>query len=116
MRHLKKVKKLDRNRAARKALLKSLAGALILEEKIITTKAKGRALKSHVEKLITKAKNKSLANERRLLRFLPRSAVKKLISDIAPRYLARNGGYSRLVKIGKRHHDKAEMAVVELVK
>lgn len=96
--------------------MKSLAGALITEEKIVTTKAKGRALRSHVEKLITKAKSKSLANERHLLRFLPRPAVMKLISDIAPRYQTRNGGYTRLVKIGKRHHDKAEMAVVELVK
>lgn len=116
MKHLKKIKKLDRNRAARRALLKSLAGALITEEKIVTTKAKGRAVKSHTEKLITKAKNKSLANERYLLRFLPRPAVQKLISVIAPRYQGRNGGYTRLVKIGRRHHDKAEMAVVELVK
>ena len=116
MRHLKKIKKLDRNRAARKALLKSLAGALITNEKIVTTKAKGRALRSHVEKLITKAKVKNLANQRLLLRFLPKPAAMKLISVIGPRYQTRNGGYTRLVKIGKRLHDKAEMVVVDLVK
>lgn len=116
MRHLKKVKKLDRARGARKALLKSLSGALIASEKIVTTKAKGRALKSHIEKLITKAKDKNLASERHLLKVLPKPAAHKLIADIAPRYQNRNGGYARLVKIGKRHHDKAEMVVVELLK
>lgn len=116
MRHLKKVKKLDRAAGPRKALLKSLTGALITNEKIVTTKAKGRALVPHAEKLITKAKDKNLANERYLLRFLPRPAVVKLVSEIAPRYKDRNGGYTRLVKIGKRLHDKAEMVVVELIK
>lgn len=116
MRHLKKIKKLDRASSARKALLKSLTGALITSEKIVTTKAKGRALVPHVERLVTKAKNKNLANSRYLSRFIPRPAVQKLVSDIAPRYKERNGGYTRLVKIGRRHHDKAEMVVVEFVK
>ncbi len=116
MRHLKKTKKLDRGSAARKALLKSLSGSLILAEKIVTTKAKARALSPHLEKLINKAKDKNLSNERYVLRFLPKLAVKKLFSQIAPRYASRNGGYVRIIKIGRRHHDKAEMAVVELVK
>ena len=116
MRHLKKVKKLDRSSSARKALLKSLTGALITSEKIVTTKAKGRALAPHVERLITKAKNKSLASHRHLLKFVPKPSVQKLVSEIAPRYAERNGGYTRVVKIGRRHHDKAEMVVVEFVK
>lgn len=107
---------MNRDRAGRKALLKSLSGSLIEEEKIVTTKAKARALKPHIEKLITKAKDKNLANERHLLKFLSKPAVHKLISEIAIRYKDRNGGYSRLIKIGKRHHDKAEMAILELVK
>lgn len=116
MRHLSKVKKLDRSNSARKSLIKSLSGSLIEHEKITTTKAKGRALKSHIEKLITKAKNNNLSAERFLLRFLPKAAAKKLIKDIAPRYKERNGGYTRMVKIGKRFNDKAEMVVVELIK
>ncbi|MBU3964924.1 50S ribosomal protein L17 [Patescibacteria group bacterium] len=115
MRHLKKIKKLDRNAAARKSLLKSMSGSLILAEKIITTKAKARALAPHVERLISKAKVKNLASERYLLRFLPKPAVKKIFSEIAPRYASRIGGYTRIIKIGRRHHDKAEMAVVELI-
>ncbi len=116
MRHLKKVKKIDRTYSARKALLKSLAGSLINSEKIITTKAKGRSVAPHVERLITVAKKGDLSGERHLLRFLPISAAKKLISEIAPRYKERNGGYTRLTKIGKRQHDKAELVMVELIK
>lgn len=115
MRHLKKIKKLDRNSAARKSLLKSMSGSLVLTEKIVTTKAKARALAPHVERLISKAKANNLASERYLLRFLPKPAVKKLFSEIAPRYASRSGGYTRIIKIGRRHHDKAEMAVVELI-
>jgi len=116
MRHLSKVKKLDRSASQRKALLRSLTGSLIDEEKIVTTKAKGRALAPHVERLITRAKKKDLAAERYLLRFVPAIFAKKLISEIAPRYSMRNGGYTRLTKIGRRQHDKAELVVVELLK
>jgi len=116
MRHLNKKNRLARSSSARKALFKSLSGSLIEHEKIVTTKAKGRALKSHIEKLITKAKNKNLTSERFLLRFLPKPAVRKLLNEIAPRYKERNGGYTRLVKIGRRQNDKAEMVVVDLVK
>lgn len=116
MRHLNKVKKLDRSASQRRALLKSLTGSLIDAEKIITTKAKGRALAPHVEKLITRAKKKDLASERALLKFVPAIHVKKLITEIAPRYAARNGGYTRLTKIGRRQHDQAELVVVELLK
>lgn len=116
MRHLKKTKKLDRSSSARKALLKSLSGSLIDKEKIVTTKAKGRALAPHVERLITKAKNNTLANRRNLLKLVTKPAADKLITVIAIRYKERNGGYTRITKIGKRLNDSAEMVVVELVK
>lgn len=116
MRHFKKIKKLDRTSSARKSLLKSLSGSLVNSEKIITTKAKGRSVAPHMERLITKAKKGDLSSERYLLKFLPASAVKKLISEIAPRYKERKGGYTRLTKIGRRQHDKAELVVVELIK
>lgn len=116
MRHLKKLKKLDRSASQRKALLKSLTGSLIDAGKIITTKAKGRSLAPHIERLITRAKKKDLAAERYLLKFIPAIYVKKMISEIAPRYITRNGGYTRLTKIGARQHDKAELVVVELLK
>ncbi len=116
MRHLKKTKKLDRSSSARKSLLKSLSGSLIELEKITTTKAKGRALAPHVERLITKAKSNTLANRRNLLRFIAKPAVDKLIAVIAVRYKDRSGGYTRITKIGRRLNDSAEMVVVELVK
>ncbi len=116
MRHLKKTKKLDRSSSARKALLKSLSGSLIELEKITTTKAKGKALAPHVERLITKAKSNTLASRRNLLKFIAKPAVEKLISAIAIRYKERNGGYTRITKIGKRLNDSAEMVVVELLK
>lgn len=116
MRHLKKTRKLDRSSSARKALLKSLSGSLIEKEKITTTKAKGKALAPHIERLITKAKNNTLANRRNLLRFITKPAAKKLIAVIAIRYKDRNGGYTRITKIGKRLNDSAEMVVVELLK
>ncbi len=116
MKHLNSVKKLDRSASARKALLKSLTGSLIDAEKIITTKAKGKSLAPHIERLITRAKKKDLAAERYLLKFIPAVFVKKLINEIVPRYSTRNGGYTRLIKIGRRQHDKAELVVVELLK
>ncbi len=116
MRHLKKTKKLDRSSSARKALLKSLSGSFIELEKIITTKAKGRALAPHIERLITKAKTNNLASRRNILKFVTKPAAEKLISDIAVRYKERNGGYTRITKIGRRLNDSAEMVVVELVK
>lgn len=85
-------------------------------EKIVTTKAKGRALGPHVERLITKAKNNTLASRRNLLRLITRPAADKLITVIAARYKNRNGGYTRITKIGRRLNDSAEMVVVELVK
>lgn len=116
MRHLKKTKKLDRSSSARKSLLKSLSGSLIQKEKIITTKAKGKALAPYIERLITKAKNNTLANRRNLLKFLTKPSVDKLIAEIAVSFKDRNGGYTRVTKMGRRLGDSAEMVAIELVK
>ena len=98
----------------RKALFKSLISALILQGKIKTTHEKAKAIKADVDKIITKAKQGQTA--RRLLRAnLLEGAVKKVIDEIAPRFEKRQGGYSRIIKIGRRLSDNASMAFIELV-
>ena len=116
MKKLKKGRKLSRKRDQRRALLKSLALALILNEKIKTTEAKAKELRSFLEKYINRAKNSDLATRRLLSKFFPPSAVKKLIGEIGPRYKERSGGYTRIIKLGLRKSDGAKMAIIELVK
>lgn len=116
MKKLKKGRKLSRKRDQRRALLKSLALALILNEKIKTTEAKAKELRSFLEKYINRAKNSDLATRRLLLKFFPSSVVKKLIGEIGPRYKERKGGYTRIIKLGLRKSDGARMAIIELVK
>lgn len=116
MRKRKKGRKLSRKRDQRKALLKSLAVALILKEKIKTTEAKAKETSSVVEKFITKAKKKDLSSQRYLNRFFAPGIVKKLLNEIAPKYAERSGGYTRIIKLGQRKSDGAKMAIIELVK
>jgi large subunit ribosomal protein L17 len=116
MRKLKKGRKLSRKRDQRRALLKSLASALILKEKIKTTEAKAKELRSFIEKYINRAKNSNLATKRFLLRFFSPQLVKKLVEEIGPRYKDRKGGYTRIIKLGKRKLNGARMAIIELVK
>ncbi len=116
MRKRKKGRKLSRKLNQRKALLKSLAGALILKEKIKTTEAKAKEVARFVEKIIGLAKKGDLASRRILGRFFPPQLVKKLISEIGPRYKERRGGYTRIIKLGPRKSDGAKMAIIELVK
>ncbi|MDD5043291.1 MAG: 50S ribosomal protein L17 [Patescibacteria group bacterium] len=116
MRHLKRGKILDRAKAARGALLRSLATSFILYEKIKTTEAKAKALRPFVEKLITKGKRNNLTVRRELLSILyTESAVKKILEDLAPRYKDRKGGYTRITKIIPRKGDGARMAKIEFV-
>lgn len=116
MRHRKKGKKLGREKAARKALLKNLAASLIVYEKIKTTLAKAKAVRPVVEKLITTAKKGDLGARRRLRRYLPTdSAVKKALEVLGPRYKERKGGYTRIIRLGARSGDAAEMAQIEFV-
>jgi len=86
-----------------------------LQEKITTTKVRARATATLVEKLITKAKKNDLAGKKALAAFLPMAAVRKLVTEIAPRFKDRNGGYTRIAKLGPRVKDGAPMAIVELL-
>lgn len=109
-------RKLSRKRDPRKALLKSLARALFLHEKIKTTEAKAKEVSSFAQKCITKAKQGDLAARRHLSRFFAPNIVKKLVDDIGKRYKNHSGGYTRIVKLESRKSDGAKMAIIELVK
>ncbi len=116
MRHRKKKFTLDRKKAPRKAMIKNLAASLILYEKIKTTKAKAKAVRSYTEKLITRGKKNDLAARRHLIRHLPlENAVKKVLEVLSPKYKDRKGGYTRIVKLGPRQGDGAEIAIIEFV-
>ena len=116
MRHRKKGKTLDRKTAPRKALFRSLAVSLVLYEKIKTTKAKAKAIKPIVEKLITKGKVDNITVRRNLLKYLYKeSAVKKVLEELGPRYKERKGGYTRILNLKRRQGDGAEIVQIELV-
>ncbi len=126
MRHKNSVRRLGRSHSHRKAMFSNMVTSLFEEERIITTKQKGRELKKISEKLITRAKNnlalpetetgKKLHNKRMVLRVVKnRDVVKKLFEDIAIRFQERKGGYTRLYLLGRRPGDAAEMAMIELV-
>lgn len=116
MRHRKTTKILDRKKDPRKALLRSLATNLILYEKIKTTEAKAKAIKPIVEKLITKGKSGDLHARRELIKYLYlENAVKKVLEDLSPRYKNRQGGYTRIIKLGHRQGDGAKIAQIEFV-
>ena len=117
MRHAKKRNKLSRDTAHRKALFSNLSRQLIEHERIETTQAKAKAVKPEFEKLVTLAKRGDLHARRQALSALGQDKflVHKLFEELAPRYTERNGGYTRIVKIGPRRSDSAEMVLLELV-
>jgi len=116
MRHKKDVKKLGRNSKARKALLRNLATSLIKEKKIKTTLAKAKELRRFAEHLITFAKRGDLNARRHVSKFITeKGVVKELFEEVAPKFIKRNGGYTRIVKIGTRSGDAAQMAFIELL-
>jgi len=116
MRHKHGYKKLGRTSSHRKALLKNMAIALVMNERIETTVAKTKTLRSYIEKLITKAKAGDFNAHREVYAYLQdKTATKKLIEEIAPRYKERNGGYTRIVRTRVRRGDAAPMAFIELV-
>ena len=116
MRKRKKGRKFGRKRDQRKALLKSLIRSLFLKEKIKTTEAKAKEISPLAEKFITKAKKKDLVSRRYLTSFFSKEVVKKLLDEIAPKYQERQGGYTRIIKLGPRESNGAKMAIIELVK
>ncbi|TMK75351.1 MAG: 50S ribosomal protein L17 [Actinobacteria bacterium] len=117
MRHGKQKGKLSRDSAHRKALMRNLQRELIQHERIKTSQAKAKAVKPQIEKLITLAKNGDLHARRQALSALgqDRFLVHKLFEEIAPRYVERPGGYTRIVKLGPRRSDSTEMVFLELV-
>lgn len=106
-----------RETGQRRALLRSLARSLVLEERISTTEAKAKALRPYVERLVTYAKKNTLASRRLALsRLGDKRAVKKLFDSIGPRYQERAGGYTRVVKRGKRGaNDARKLAYIAFV-
>jgi large subunit ribosomal protein L17 len=121
MRHGDKINNLSRTASHRKALLSNLANALLLNKRIITTLAKAKALRVYIEPLITKTKkneNKEQISHNHRLVFSAlnnKEAVKELFTVIAPKVASRPGGYTRIIKLGKRVGDNAETALIELV-
>ncbi len=116
MRHKKAFNHLGRKSGHRKAMLANMATSLILHKQIQTTLAKAKALKMYVEPLITKSKDDSTHSRRMVFSYLKdKEGVKELFSTVAPKIANRPGGYTRVLKVGFRKGDAAEMAVIELV-
>lgn len=114
MRHLKGGFKLRRNPAHRKSLLRNLTASLIESNRIQTTVAKAKAVRPIVEKMITLGKSGTLADKRRALAYLyKRQTVRVLFDEVAPRFMDRNGGYTRIIKTDTRKGDGAQMAILE---
>ena len=102
--------------AHQRLLLSGLAAQLFVNERINTTEAKAKAVRPFAEKLITFAKKGDVAARREVLKVIPdRDVVHKLFSEIGPRYAERNGGYTRILKLGPRKGDAAPMALIELL-
>jgi len=116
MRHGKKFNHLGRKSAHRKAMLANMACSLIEHKRIKTTLAKAKALRVYVEPLITKAKNDTTHSRRVVFSYLQNKyAVQELFGEVRDKILERPGGYTRILKIGNRLGDNAEMAIIELV-
>ncbi|MDH3285700.1 MAG: 50S ribosomal protein L17 [Acidobacteriota bacterium] len=116
MKHRAGHRKLNRTTEHRLATMRNLATALFTHERIKTTTPKAKELRSFAERLITKARKDSVHSRRLIARDLgDRAVVKRLFDDIAPRYMDRAGGYTRILKLGPRRGDAAEMSIVELV-
>ena len=116
MRHNKRGRKLSRKTAHRKALMSNLAVALITHKKIKTTDAKAKELRTYVEPLITFAKRGDLHARRQVLKKIRhKNVVRELFDNIAPSFSNRNGGYTRITKLGFRDNDCAPVSIIEFV-
>ena len=116
MRHNKIGRKLSRKTAHRKALMSNLACALITHKKIKTTDAKAKELRMFIEPLITSAKKDDIHSRRQVLRKIRhKNIVKELFENIAPAVKNRNGGYTRITKLGFRDNDCAPLSIIEFV-
>lgn len=116
MRHRKKGRRLSRTSAHRKALLRNMATSLFLHERIDTTVAKAKELRPFAERLITLARRGDLHARRQVERYIKdRSVSGRLFQELGPRFASRPGGYTRIVKLGHRPGDGAELARIELL-
>tara|TARA_Y100001935_G_C17292956_1_gene504503 strand:- start:1455 stop:1850 length:396 start_codon:yes stop_codon:yes gene_type:complete len=116
MRHRKKGKKLGVKPAHRKSLLMNLASNLIKHGKIKTTDSRAKALRMYIEPLVTKAKKGDFNSIRQILKSLKsKDIVHKLVHEISPNFINRNGGYTRIIKLGYRENDRASVSYIEFV-
>ena len=116
MRHNKTGRKLGRKTAHRKALMSNLASALITHKRIKTTDAKAKELRMYIEPLVTFAKKGDLHSRRQVLKKIRhKSIVRELFDNIGPKFLDRNGGYTRIIKLGFRDNDCAPISMIEFV-
>lgn len=116
MRHRVHFRKLGRTSAHRKALFRNQLSSLFVHERIITTLPKAKELRPLAERMVTLARSNSLPARRRALAVVPdKDVVRRLFDDIAPRFSDRPGGYTRILRLGRRHGDGAELAILEFV-
>jgi large subunit ribosomal protein L17 len=116
MRHKTAGRKFDRPGDERRALLRGLVGDLMRHERLKTTEAKAKEVRPIAEKMITLGKDGTVAARRQAIAYInDKDVVKKLFDDIAPRFTARPGGYTRIIKLGPRKGDGSQMAQLELV-
>lgn len=115
MEHGKKNRKFGRETKQRKELMRDLELALIENNKIVTTEAKAKSLRPAIEKTITMGKTGTLSAKRYLISKFGSKAAKNLISDIAPKFAGRNGGYTKIVHLPRRVSDGSRMAIIEFV-
>ena len=119
MRHQKKGRKLNRTASHRKALFNNLASSLVIHKKIKTTEAKGKELRTYVERLVTYAKRGDIHGRRLIQKTISGKRGKEiadiLIHDIVPVYKDRHGGYTRLIKLNNRKNDNAPVSLIEFV-
>ena len=116
MRHGKKIAKLGRTAPHRKAMLSNMMASLFINERVTTTQTRAKELKRTAERLLTCAKKGDLHARRQVLRVIAdKQVVAKLFDELGPRYKSRNGGYTRVIKLGPRRGDGAFMSIVELV-
>lgn len=116
MRHKKSFTKLNRTASHRKAMLANMATEVLIHKRIKTTKQKARETRPMVERLITIAKKGTLSARRHVLQTIRnKNVVKELFDEIVPVFSSRNGGYTRIIKLGRRQGDGAEVAFLELV-
>jgi len=116
MRHRNKKQKLGSSFHQRKAILRSLASAIILKERIFTTEGKAKKVRPYLEKAISRSRKDTLVNKRILLMDFTSRVVNKLLKEIGPRYASQAGGYTRIIKTNARKSDAAPMVLIELIK